>query len=115
MTMGNMEHRGRTIRLLVTALIGCLAALALSACEPPPLSRSALSEPGAAPYDERLIGSWYAALQDDEDLAGAFGFELELPEPPFRMILSVGINDGNAGLDFIGIGTNFRTVKRMLS
>lgn len=32
---------------------------ALAACTPPPEFRSALSEPGQAVYDKRLIGHWY--------------------------------------------------------
>ena len=41
------------------ALIFLLAGLALSACSGPPESRVALSEPGEAAYDERLVGIWY--------------------------------------------------------
>ncbi len=39
-------------------LIYLLTALGLSACVGVPQSRSALSEPGEAPYEERLVGFW---------------------------------------------------------
>ncbi len=41
-------------------LIFLLAGLALPACEAPPESPVALSEPGETAYDERLVGIWYA-------------------------------------------------------
>ena len=42
------------------ALVFLLVGLTLSACGGPPESRVALSEPGETPYDERLVGIWYA-------------------------------------------------------
>ena len=42
------------------ALIFLLVGLTLLACSGPPESRVALSEPGETPYDERLVGIWYA-------------------------------------------------------
>ena len=42
------------------ALVFLLVGLTLLACSGPPESRVALSEPGETPYDERLVGIWYA-------------------------------------------------------
>jgi hypothetical protein len=43
-----------------------LAILVLSACDGPPKFSSPISEPGAAPYDERLAGRWCALTGDRE-------------------------------------------------
>ena len=40
--------------------LACLAALALGACGGPVESRVALSEPGSAAFDPRILGRWYA-------------------------------------------------------
>ena len=40
-------------------LVFLLVGLTLSACSVPPESRVALSEPGEAAYDKRLVGNWY--------------------------------------------------------
>jgi hypothetical protein len=42
------------------AIPALAAALLLAACDAPAEFRSPLSEPGSAPYDQRLIGRWYA-------------------------------------------------------
>ena len=42
------------------ALVFLLVGLTFSACSGPPESRVALSEPGEAAYDKRLVGIWYA-------------------------------------------------------
>ena len=44
---------------LPAPLIFLLAGLALPACEAPPESPVALSEPGETAYDKRLVGIWY--------------------------------------------------------
>ena len=44
----------------------CLAALGLAGCFTPPESTVALSEPGGTPYDERLIGEWFARYDGGE-------------------------------------------------
>lgn len=54
------------MRYLITALF---ATVLLGACDGPADFRSPLSEPGAAPYDERLIGEWYALDEDEEGIA----------------------------------------------
>lgn len=46
-----------------------LAALLLAACDGPAEFSAPLGPPGAAPYDERLIGRWYALEPDDNGVA----------------------------------------------
>lgn len=49
------------MRMLRSCLWFLALALSLAACSGPPESRVTLSEPGAAAYDERLVGNWYSA------------------------------------------------------
>ncbi len=48
------------MRMLQSRLCFLALALSLAACSGPLESRVALSEPGEAAYDERLVGNWYS-------------------------------------------------------
>ena len=69
----------------------CLAAfaLALAACGGPPESRVALSEPGSAAYDSRILGDWYATEDD------------------FTWHLSIAAREDSAVLDIVGAGFGY--------
>ena len=69
----------------------CLAAfaLALGACGGPPESRVALSEPGSAAYDPRILGDWYATEDD------------------FTWHLSIEAREDSAVLDIVGAGFGY--------
>ena len=58
--------RGLLRRFLIRRTCGCLVSLAflISACDEPLHSLHPLSEPGQAPYDERLLGMWYERNPD---------------------------------------------------
>lgn len=58
----------KSLAAIATLLVG----LALSACEGPPESAVALSEPGETPYDKRLLGDWYYLEGDN------LGFRLHI-------------------------------------
>ncbi len=53
----------RTLRSCPWFLALVLSLAALAACSGPPESRVALSEPGEAAYDERLVGIWYGGKE----------------------------------------------------
>ena len=69
----------------------CFAAfaLALSACGGPVESRVALSEPGSAVYDSRILGDWYATEKD------------------FTWHLSIEAREDSAVLDIVGTGLGY--------
>ncbi len=69
----------------------CLAvfALALGACGGPVESRVALSEPGAAAFDPRILGDWYATEKD------------------FTWHLSIEAREDSAVLDVVGAGLGY--------
>ncbi len=64
--------------------------LSLAACSGPLESRIALSEPGAAAYDERLVGNWYSA------------------EKGGGWYLHIAPRKETASLEVIGIGVGFK-------
>ncbi len=71
-------------------------ALALGACGGPPESRVALSEPGSAAYDPRILGDWYAT------------------EDGFTWHLDIEARKNSAVLDIVGAGLGYpdgRTVR----
>ena len=69
----------------------CFAAfaLAVTACGGPVESRVALSEPGAAAYDPRILGEWYVT------------------ENEFTWHLSIGAREDSAVLDVVGAGLGY--------
>lgn len=75
------------MRSLISIL---LLAAALGACGAPPESRVALSEPGAAGHDTRLVGRWYLA-----DGKQAY-------------YLQVTPRDDGDGLDVVAVGVGYK-------
>ncbi len=69
----------------------CLAAfaIALAACGGPVESRVALSEPGAAAYDPRILGEWYVT------------------EKEFAWHLGIEAREDSAVLDVVGAGLGY--------
>ena len=78
------------MRTLRSRLCFLALALSLAACSGPPESRVALSEPGAAAYDERLVGNWYSA------------------EKGGGWYLHIAPRKETASLEVIGIGVGFK-------
>ncbi len=83
-TPSRSKMRTLRSRLCFPALV-----LSLAACGGPPESRVALSEPGAAAYDARLVGNWYRASEEG-------GWHLHIPP-----------RKETALLDVIGIGFGY--------
>ena len=54
------------INLRVVIVLIAVAA-SLTACDPPAEFSAPISEPGGVEYDKRLIGSWYALAEGNED------------------------------------------------
>ena len=52
---------------LRVAILLIAVAVALTACNPPAEFSAPISEPGGVEYDKRLIGSWYALAEGNED------------------------------------------------
>jgi len=69
--------------------LACLATLALGACGGPVESRVALSEPGSAAFDRRILGRWYAT--DNE----------------FTWHLDIEAREDGAVLDIVGAGLGY--------
>ena len=69
--------------------LACLATLALGACGGPVESRVALSEPGSAAFDRRILGRWYAT--DNE----------------FTWHLDIDAREDGAVLDIVGAGLGY--------
>ena len=76
------------MNLRASIAVVCLA-LSLGACGAPPESRVALSEPGEAAYDARLLGKWYWGEED-----GAYYFHITPRKD-------------SAALDFLGVGVGY--------
>ena len=71
-------------------------AFLISACEEPLQSRYPLSEPGQAPYDERLLGMWYAVA--DDELRPISLYILPAAEPHTLDVVVVGIDSDEGEL-----------------
>ncbi|MDH3241623.1 MAG: hypothetical protein OEO83_13260 [Alphaproteobacteria bacterium] len=53
-----------TLVIPITSVLTAVAAL-LPACVPPAEFAAPISEPGSVEHDRRLVGSWYALMEDD--------------------------------------------------
>ena len=90
--------KGLLRRFLIRRACRWLLSLAflISACEEPLQSRYPLSEPGQAPYDERLLGMWYAVA--DDELRPISLYILPAAEPHTLDVVVVGIDSDEGEL-----------------